>query len=821
MTNNTLVKKHSGIATVVILAAASIAALLFLGIQAANQFSATEESWHRYNDQTRDVSGSLNALQRHLGYGGFIHNFKNFILRREPIYLEHIEKSAADAFAEIATLQTVLPSTEEQNLLQAVRLTINDYLAKKDEALSQLDTLSARDLDALVRVDDSAALAALQRLQKLNEDRSFQQEIDAQATFDSAMSTLKQGSFIVIFILAGASGIIILLIRAARINARLNASLAYIEQLYNESPNALVSVDSTGRIFQINRQTERLLGYSTKELAGRSVQSLIPEQFPEGRRTLGEKLTLDAQDVSPEDSGMQLVARCNDGQEIQIHLRIRVAAGANEAFFLLALIDITEIANLHKELHIARQNAEAASEAKSRFLTSMSHEIRTPLNGILGLLQLIDKNDVTAEIAQKLAIAKESGLFLLTLINQILDYSRIEAGEMSLENVEFSAGEVLEKVAETVSSAALAKNVRLVVLVDAQVPDTVRGDALKLRQILINLASNAVRFTARGRVELSLSVAEDDAAVLLFSVRDTGIGIPEDARQRLFERFTRADVATNCRYGGSGLGLSISQGLAELLGGRLELDSELGKGSVFRLCLPCETLKPAKPSRELVGLDVRLCGDDLRELACWGGVLARAGAHVHPEGTGAVAVEVRGDALGARIEVGGRLQIGLSRPIRLLDLISSVRRAADPDQVAAVPQAGLQAVLSGTAKQILPAPAAPAAGCPVDEDMIRSVLGDSPAHRQKVFNEFLRVNGDLLDQLSAAGEAGEIARLRDLAHRMLGSARVLGAGPLIAALESLEDAREGDAALAGQLIAARQAYDALARWLAVELAPAI
>lgn len=590
MTNNTLVKKHSGIATVVILAAASIAALLFLGIQAANQFSATEESWHRYNDQTRDVSGSLNALQRHLGYGGFIHNFKNFILRREPIYLEHIEKSAADAFAEIATLQTVLPSTEEQNLLQAVRLTINDYLAKKDEALSQLDTLSARDLDALVRVDDSAALAALQRLQKLNEDRSFQQEIDAQATFDSAMSTLKQGSFIVIFILAGASGIIILLIRAARINARLNASLAYIEQLYNESPNALVSVDSTGRIFQINRQTERLLGYSTKELAGRSVQSLIPEQFPEGRRTLGEKLTLDAQDVSPEDSGMQLVARRNDGQEIQIHLRIRVAAGANEAFFLLALIDITEIANLHKELHIARQNAEAASEAKSRFLTSMSHEIRTPLNGILGLLQLIDKNDVTAEIAQKLAIAKESGLFLLTLINQVLDFARIEAGQITLSKERFSLPAMMDAMESMFRIRAEMKGLSFHSDVMGESETFLYGDFDHIRQILFNLIGNAVKFTETGEISLLARcqlLGDGKTCRISFEVSDTGPGIAEEDIDSIFEEFKQTDVGIR-HGGGTGLGLNISKRIADVIGADFGVESTVGTGTTFLLSVDAE-----------------------------------------------------------------------------------------------------------------------------------------------------------------------------------------------------------------------------------------
>lgn len=593
MAGNTPTNKNSGIAAVILLAAASIAVLLFLGIQAANQFNATEESWHRYNDQTRNVSGSLNALQRHLGYGGFIHNFKNFILRRDPVYLEHIEKSAADAFADIAVLEAVLPSTKEQTLLHVVRLTIEDYLAKKDAALGQLNKLNTRELDDLVRVDDETALAALQTLQTLNEDRSFQQEIDAQATFDDAMSTLTQGSFIVIFILAGASGIIVLLIRAARINARLNASLAYIEQLYNESPNALVSVDSTGHIFQINRQTERLLGYSIEELAGRSVQSLIPEKFAEGRRNLREKLTPDAQDESSEGSGMQLVARRNDGQEIQIHLRIRVAAGANETFFLLALIDITEIADLHKELHIARQNAEAASEAKSRFLTSMSHEIRTPLNGILGLLQLIDKNDVTAEIAQKLAIAKESGLFLLTLINQVLDFARIEAGQITLSKERFSLLAMIDAMESMFRIRAEMKGLSFHSNVIGESETFLYGDFDHIRQILFNLIGNAVKFTGIGEIRLLARhqvLSDGKTCRISFEVSDTGPGIAEEDIDSIFEEFKQTDVGIR-HGGGTGLGLNISKRVADAIGATLSVESEVGVGTTFRLSVDTEIAK--------------------------------------------------------------------------------------------------------------------------------------------------------------------------------------------------------------------------------------
>ncbi|WP_193173731.1 ATP-binding protein [Nisaea nitritireducens] len=602
MASRSLVNRHSGIAVVVILATASIAAMLFLGIQAASRFNAAETSWRQYNDQTRNVSGSLNALQRHLGYGGFIHNFKNFVLRRDPVYLERMKKSAFAALTEIAALKFVLPSAEEQSLLNDVQATIDDYLAKEKETIRLYQELSVNELDKLVRVDDNAALVALEKLQGLNEIRSFQQEKIAQASFNDAMSTLKQGSFVVVLILAGASGMIVLLIRASRINARLNASLAYIEQLYNESPNALVSVDSTGHIFRINRQTERLLGYSIDELSGRAIESLIPEEFEEDRRSLEGKLTFGAQNLQAEDGGMQMVARRSDGQDIQIHLRIRVVAGTNQTFFLLALLDITEIADLHKELHIARQNAETASEAKSRFLTSMSHEIRTPLNGILGMLQLIDKKAVAPDIAQKLSIAKESGLFLLTLINQVLDFARIEAGRITISKERFSLPAMMNAMESMFRIRAEMKGLGFRGSVIDESETFLYGDFDHIRQILFNLIGNAIKFTETGSVDLvarSQMLGDGKTCRISFEVSDTGPGIAIDDIDDIFEEFTQTDVGIR-HGGGTGLGLNISKRIADAIGARLTVESEVGAGTTFRLSVDTEIARNQQVIDEIV-----------------------------------------------------------------------------------------------------------------------------------------------------------------------------------------------------------------------------
>lgn len=593
---------QSGIAAVVILAAASIAVMLFLGVQAANRFNATEESWVKYNDQTRNVSGSLNALQRHLGYGGFIHNFKNFVLRRDPVYLERMEKSAFAALAEIAALKFVLPSAEEQSLLNDVQATIDDYLAKEKETIRLYQELSVSELDKLVRVDDNAALVALEKLQGLNEIRSFQQEKIAQASFNDAMSTLKQGSVVVVLILAGASGMILLLIRSARVNARLNASHAYVEQLYNESPNALVSVDQDGRIFQINRQAQRLLGYSIDELSGQTVHSLIPERFDDDRQALIKRLTLDLENFASDDYSMQLAARHHDGHEVQIHLRIRIVIGTARTFFLLALLDITEIAELHEELRIAQQNAEAASEAKSRFLTSMSHEIRTPLNGVLGMLQLIDRKTLTPDIAKKLSIAKESGLFLLTLINQVLDFARIESGQITISKERFSLPAMMNSMESMFRIRAEMKGLEFRSNVIGENGDFLYGDFDHIRQILFNLIGNAVKFTETGSVDLvarSQMLHDGKTCRISFEVSDTGPGIPVEDIDRIFEEFKQADVGIR-HGGGTGLGLNISKRIADAIGAELSVESEVGVGTTFHLSVDTEIARNQKVIDEVV-----------------------------------------------------------------------------------------------------------------------------------------------------------------------------------------------------------------------------
>ncbi len=249
---------------------------------------------------------------------------------------------------------------------------------------------------------------------------------------------------------------------------------------------------------------------------------------------------------------------------------------------------VKELQRRQVDLEAAKHHAEAATEAKAQFLANMSHEIRTPMNGVLGLTHLVMGTDLSERQRDYLTKIEMSAMALLAIINDILDISKIEAGKLTLESVEFGLDMVLDHVCNVSASKVAEKGIELLFHIDTNVPKTLIGDSVRLRQILLNLAGNAIKFTEHGEVVLSVSIAgrEEGRVALTFSVRDTGIGMTEAQLANLFQDFSQADASVTRRFGGTGLGLSISKRLVDMMGGAISVKSEEGLGSTFSFTLP-------------------------------------------------------------------------------------------------------------------------------------------------------------------------------------------------------------------------------------------
>ncbi|SFU43905.1 response regulator [Pseudoduganella namucuonensis] len=389
-----------------------------------------------------------------------------------------------------------------------------------------------------------------------------------------------------------------------------HAADARLGDLIELAPIAIVVVDGEGRIETFNREAERRFGHGRDEVLGRAVEILVPAELRATHQQLRQGFS--STRLTPEPvrmgEGRDLYGLRKDGGVFPVEINLSAIRGGDGVKVLAMIADITERHRLRgevearaAELEQARDRAEAANRAKSDFVANMSHEIRTPMNAVLGMAYLLGNTPLTAQQRKFLTMVQASGQTLLAILNDVLDFSKIEARRMELAPVDFDLDETMGTLATTMSMNAGEKELELAIAVQPDVPRLLHGDALRLQQILVNLASNAIKFTEHGEVVVRVGVERRDEAsseaVLRFEVSDTGIGIGQAQQAQLFNAFSQGDESITRRFGGTGLGLAITKRLIELLGGEIAVRSVAGEGTRFWFSLPFRVLPAAGPAR--------------------------------------------------------------------------------------------------------------------------------------------------------------------------------------------------------------------------------
>ncbi|HEX2946061.1 MAG TPA: histidine kinase N-terminal 7TM domain-containing protein [Clostridia bacterium] len=376
--------------------------------------------------------------------------------------------------------------------------------------------------------------------------------------------------------------------------------------LFDELSDGVLVLDSKSRVADINPAAAELLKASEEKLFGKSLEALFPK--------LAKMLNKVTSSDMIRTSSLEL-----DGRIIEARMSV-ITEKEDTCGQLVILRDITDIRQAQEDLLKAKEEAEAANIAKSQFLANLSHEIRTPMNGIVGFLDLLNSTELSPEQAEYLQYVKSASETLLFLINDILDYSRIEAGKMELEKIPFDLHDLVRDSARLFIPAAAGRGTVLSTEISEGVPVYVKGDPFKLKQVLNNIIGNAVKFTENGSISIRVSVeaagnaelgGDSGCTLLRFEVTDTGIGMTEEVRNKLFQVFTQADASTTRKYGGTGLGLAISKKIIDLLGGEIGVISEPGRGSTFIVKTEVENAT----SEEIEGLSAAAAEKTVAEAA--------------------------------------------------------------------------------------------------------------------------------------------------------------------------------------------------------------
>lgn len=371
-----------------------------------------------------------------------------------------------------------------------------------------------------------------------------------------------------------------------------------LNSILNISSEGIIVADQDMRILLFSKGAEVIFGYSAPEVLGRHIELLIPQDRRAAHQQRVQSFAAGAILSRRMSNRQDVTGLTKDGRLAPIEVGLSKLTTRTGMIYTAIIRDISESLQAEAELNQAVSEATAANAAKSAFLAAMSHEVRTPLNGVLGMAQAMARDALPPKQAERLEVIRQSGESLLGILNDMLDLSKIEAGKLEMETLEFDLGDLIAATYNTFSALAAQKGLQFDLHVSRRAEGAYLGDPLRLRQVLNNLISNAVKFTEKGLVEVDV---DRQGGLLVIAVRDTGMGISPDALTRLFDKFEQGDLSTTRRFGGTGLGLAICRDLVRLMGGDISAASVLDESATFTVRLPLEHVGHVPALPDVIG----------------------------------------------------------------------------------------------------------------------------------------------------------------------------------------------------------------------------
>ncbi|MEI6085650.1 MAG: ATP-binding protein, partial [Verrucomicrobiota bacterium] len=590
-----------------------LAALVAAGYVAYESSTHLLDSNRRLTDTHRELE-SLAVVQYQIEAAESAQ--RAFVLTGRDRFLEPYHAARIAAIKRIGILRKLAAADPEQLAgIRDLEVLVVARLAELDDGLKNRPTFFPRLANTDVLAADKGKLQNERIHAAVTAIEAHQNQVLVSRAEENA--ALARRTKISILIETGLAFVLVLLaalVVLARRNAQpeLGRVEAKYQEIFENSADGIYQCDPTGKFTIVNPALARLFGYPA---AAALLQDPTPKYVQSRRAELQREL-----ETAGEVAGFESQLTRADGSVIWVSENVRTLRDKQGAVqcYEGSFQDITVRRQAEAARRRALEAAEASNTAKSEFLANMSHEIRTPMNGIIGMTELALDTELTPEQGEYLGLVKSSADSLLTIINEILDFSKIEAGRIELDPVDFDVRDTLADTLRTLTYKANEKGLELAYHVAPDVPEMVIGDPVKIRQIIINLVSNAIKFTEQGEIVVNceLNPAEAGQLALRYSVTDTGIGVAPEKQLAIFEAFTQADGSTTRKYGGTGLGLTISQRLVEMMGGSIWVESEPGKGSTFRFIVQLtpslqSSAKAALASMvDLAGLRVLIVDDN-------------------------------------------------------------------------------------------------------------------------------------------------------------------------------------------------------------------